>query len=108
MTMRYRRRIVGGSDVGFGQFPWQALVRIGASRCGGALIGRRAVVTAGHCVHRAKAYRVRVFLGEYAIGRQEPLPMEEFGVQVIYRHPYYKFAPQVNNENCHWVFNAGS
>ena len=30
-----RRRVVGGSEAGFGRFPWQALIRIGMSRCGG-------------------------------------------------------------------------
>ena len=29
-----RRRVVGGSGAGFGRFPWQALIRIGTSRCG--------------------------------------------------------------------------
>lgn len=33
-----RRRVVGGADAGFGQFPWQALVYVGRDRCGGALV----------------------------------------------------------------------
>lgn len=45
-------RIVGGTDASFGQFPWQAFVQVGGSRCGGALISSRHVVTAGHCVAR--------------------------------------------------------
>lgn len=45
-------RIVGGADASFGQFPWQAFVQVGGSRCGGALISSRHVVTAGHCVAR--------------------------------------------------------
>ena len=27
-----RRRVVGGSNAGFGRFPWQALIQIGKSR----------------------------------------------------------------------------
>jgi hypothetical protein len=27
-----QRRIVGGDDAGFGNFPWQAYIRIGSSR----------------------------------------------------------------------------
>ncbi len=42
-----RRRIVGGTEAGFGAFPWQAMIRVGSTRCGGALIGRQHVVTAG-------------------------------------------------------------
>ena len=31
------RRVIDGSDAGFGTFPWQALVRIGKAKCGGVL-----------------------------------------------------------------------
>ena len=44
------RRVVGGTEAGFGSFPWMALVRGSTNRCGGALISSRWVVTAGHCV----------------------------------------------------------
>jgi transmembrane protease serine 6 len=47
-----QRRIVGGDEAGFGSFPWQAYIRIGSSRCGGSLVNRFHVVTAGHCVAR--------------------------------------------------------
>ena len=73
-----RRRVVGGANAGFGTFPWQALIRIRASRCGGALVGPRHVVTAGHCVHALGAELksdfpprgVHVFLGEYSLYNQ--------------------------------------
>ncbi len=45
-----QRRIVGGRSAGFGVYPWQALVLNQNSRCGGALVSREHVVTAGHCV----------------------------------------------------------
>jgi len=47
-----QRRIVGGDEAGFGSFPWQAYIRMGSSRCGGSLVNRYHVVTAGHCVAR--------------------------------------------------------
>ena len=92
-----RRRVVGGWDAGFGRFPWQALIRFGNSRCGGALVDNQHVVTAGHCVHSADARTVRVFLGEYSLRRRvEPLPRQEFGVEEIHMHPYYRFTPQAD------------
>eukprot|EP00095_Tigriopus_kingsejongensis_P007951 maker-scaffold756_size101639-snap-gene-0.17 protein:Tk07951 transcript:maker-scaffold756_size101639-snap-gene-0.17-mRNA-1 annotation:"serine proteinase stubble" len=92
-----RRRVVGGSSAGFGQYPWQALVRIGNSRCGGALINKLNVVTAGHCVHEAKARTIRVYLGEYTLyNNLEPLPSQQFGVVDIFAHPHYHFTPQAD------------
>ena len=31
------RRVISGSDAGFGTFPWQALVKVGKAKCGGVL-----------------------------------------------------------------------
>lgn len=50
-------KIVGGGDVKFGEIPWQAAIvkrqyfnqKIS---CGGALINKRWVVTAAHCVYK--------------------------------------------------------
>ncbi|KAJ2938193.1 hypothetical protein O0L34_g18532 [Tuta absoluta] len=112
-----QRRIVGGDDAGFGTFPWQAYIRIGSSRCnmlmsifeligwkqcwiercGGSLISRRHVVTAGHCVARAQPRHVRVTLGDYVINSAaEPLPAYTFGVRTIRVHPLFKFTPQAD------------
>ncbi|XP_040169408.1 uncharacterized protein LOC120903833 isoform X1 [Anopheles arabiensis] len=97
-----QRRIVGGDDAGFGSFPWQAYIRIGSSRsmlsrCGGSLISRRHVVTAGHCVARATPRQVHVTLGDYVINSAvEPLPAYTFGVRTINVHPYFKFTPQAD------------
>ncbi|CAG9573344.1 unnamed protein product [Danaus chrysippus] len=92
-----QRRIVGGDDAGFGTFPWQAYIRIGSSRCGGSLISRRHVVTAGHCVARAQPRHVRVTLGDYVINSAaEPFPAYTFGVRSIKVHPLFKFTPQAD------------
>jgi secreted trypsin-like serine protease len=99
-----RRRVVGGSEAGFGVYPWQALLQIGTSRCGGALVGRQHVITAGHCVHSmAKKFGefpptgIRVYLGEYSLYADvEPLPRQAYSVNRIYMHPFYEFTPQAD------------
>ena len=101
LTPISRRRVVGGDSAGFGTFPWQALIRVKSSRCGGALVGPRHVVTAGHCVNPLgedlPTEGVTVYLGEYYLADDaEPLPTQEFGVEKIHLHPYYEFTPQAD------------
>ncbi|XP_043513072.1 serine proteinase stubble-like isoform X5 [Frieseomelitta varia] len=119
-----QRRIVGGDEAGFGSFPWQvrflcinevesfpashvlnrenvllsqAYIRIGSSRCGGTLVNRFHVVTAGHCVAKASARQVQVTLGDYVVNSAtETLPAYTFGVREIRVHPYFKFTPQAD------------
>jgi len=98
-----RRRVVGGRSAGFGVYPWQALVLNQNSRCGGALVGRQHVVTAGHCVSNYTGIDnkipvgMKVYLGEYnLLTEKEPLPMQKRIVTKVYVHPYYKFSPQAD------------
>jgi len=92
-----QRRIVGGEEAGFGTFPWQAYVRIGSSRCGGSMLNNYYVVTAGHCVARARAEQVKITLGEYSLNSDvEPLTPVKVGVAEIFIHPYFKFTPQAD------------
>ncbi|CAG4983023.1 unnamed protein product [Colias eurytheme] len=68
-------RIAGGMDTELDQFPWTALLKTtfdygdktAAFSCGGSLISRRYVLTAGHCVYEPKASisDVEITLAEY-------------------------------------------
>ncbi|MPD01698.1 Serine protease 48 [Portunus trituberculatus] len=51
------RRIVGGEEASFGEFPWQVSLRqwrhvTFLHKCGAALINRNWVITAAHCVEK--------------------------------------------------------
>ncbi|XP_034830835.1 melanization protease 1-like isoform X1 [Maniola hyperantus] len=69
-------RIIGGKETELDQFPWTVLLKMTFSNdnsiislfnCGGSLISRRYVLTAGHCVFEpgAKLIGVNVTLAEY-------------------------------------------
>ena len=98
--MTAAKRVVGGSEAGFGVYPWIALVRGGQTRCGGALISDKWVVTAGHCVRGydsifSSGYSVS--LGEHTLLQtSEPLPKQKFSVSRVVRHPLYKRTEQAD------------
>ena len=56
-------RIVGGTITSPNEFPWQALLEIGYSMCGGSLIDEEWVLTASHCVEGMTADQATVYLG---------------------------------------------
>jgi hypothetical protein len=47
-----QKRIIGGDQASFGEFPWQAHIRIAGFQCGGVLLNNQYIATAAHCVHR--------------------------------------------------------
>ncbi|XP_063591864.1 uncharacterized protein LOC134768952 [Penaeus indicus] len=50
---QFAKRIIGGNEARFGEFPWQAHIRIIGYQCGGVLINHFFVATAAHCVHKS-------------------------------------------------------
>ncbi|XP_037384508.1 coagulation factor X [Talpa occidentalis] len=55
-------RIVGGQECESGDCPWQALLVNEEKEgfCGGTILSELYVLTAAHCVHQAKRFKVRV------------------------------------------------
>lgn len=74
-------------------------MQVGGSRCGGALISSRHVVTAGHCVARSQhsPASIKVTLGDYILNSDiESLPHEVFSVVEVLLHPNFRFTPQAD------------
>ena len=51
-SSKLQKRIIGGDQAAFGEFPWQAHIRIAGFQCGGVLLNHQYIATAAHCVHR--------------------------------------------------------
>ncbi|NWX32328.1 TMPS5 protease, partial [Notiomystis cincta] len=89
-------RVVGGTDVSPGRWPWQVSVCQGSQhRCGGSVLAPEWILTAAHCVHRYSglpglpfpAPAWQVFAGIVTHSSLKP----EAGVRVreIIPHPLY-------------------
>lgn len=91
------KRIVGGTQASFGEWPWQVSLRQWRSvtflhKCGAALVNSNWAITAAHCVENAQPDQILLRIGEYDLERSdEPYGHVERKVQIIATHP--KFDP---------------
>ncbi|XP_076032015.1 prostasin-like [Oratosquilla oratoria] len=85
-------RIKNGQDARPGEYPWLVSVKIGDGGhiCAGALINKRIVITAAHCINRQRKEDLQVVAGEHNIKSTEPSGTEQvFTVAQVYVHENY-------------------
>ncbi|XP_077562674.1 uncharacterized protein LOC144178589 [Haemaphysalis longicornis] len=98
-------KVVGGKSATFGAWPWQVSVRrtsfFGFSsthRCGGAILNKYWIATAGHCVDDLLLSQIRIRVGEYDFSSVlEPYPYAERGAKKKVVHPKYNFFTYEND-----------
>ncbi|XP_010592341.1 coagulation factor X [Loxodonta africana] len=78
-------RIVGGRDCKEGECPWQALLvnEENEGFCGGTILNEYYILTAAHCLHQAKRFKVRV--GDRNTEKEEGNEMAH-EVEIILKH----------------------
>ncbi|XP_053621535.1 serine proteinase stubble [Plodia interpunctella] len=85
-----QKRIIGGREARFAEFPWQAHVRISEFQCGGVLVSRWYVATAAHCVSRARPRDIAVWLGALDTNAGSDTA-KKLGVVQKILHPYFQY-----------------
>ncbi|XP_015120601.2 complement factor D-like [Diachasma alloeum] len=78
-------RIIGGTDAENGAHPYQiSLLVNGAHNCGGAIIHKRYIVTAAHCVDNRKAESMSIVVGTNVWQK----PGEKYDIEKIISHDF--------------------
>ncbi|XP_057634737.1 ovochymase-2 [Chionomys nivalis] len=90
-------RIVGGSQVEKGSFPWQVSLKQKQKHvCGGTIISSQWVITAAHCMaNRNIALTLNVTAGEHDLSQVEP-GEQTLAIETIIIHPQFSIRRPMN------------
>ena len=77
-------RILNREIAGVDTWSWATSLKIGRNLCGGAIISDSYILTAAHCVRRARPSDITVYIGSIYIFQGEPRRVSR-----IYSHPHY-------------------
>lgn len=82
-------KVVGGNDTYDGEFPWTVSVRRNDHHhCGGALVSKRWVLTAAHCVQSRQPSAFVIRIGEYDLIRPDH-HSKDYAVEKVIIHDNY-------------------
>ncbi|XP_012254493.2 CLIP domain-containing serine protease 14D-like [Athalia rosae] len=93
-------KIIGGTKTAVFEFPWMALIAYDAGsglpefRCGGSLITKKHILTAGHCVATLPPdlRLVGVRLGEYDLSKEKDCDTDIDGFEINCAEDYQDFS----------------
>ncbi|XP_032751786.1 ovochymase-2 [Rattus rattus] len=90
-------RIVGGSQVKKGSYPWQVSLKQKQKHiCGGTIISSQWVITAAHCMaNRNIALTLNVTAGEHDLSQAEP-GEQTLAIETIIIHPQFSTKKPMN------------
>ncbi len=85
---RVESKIVGGVEAGQGEFPFIVSLQNGSHFCGGSLIKKNWVLTAGHCANESDA-PARIVIGLQ--DQRDQSKAEVFTAEKVIRNPGYDY-----------------
>ncbi|CAH6792909.1 Ovch2 [Phodopus roborovskii] len=90
-------RIVGGSQVTKGSYPWQVSLKQKQRHvCGGTIVSSQWVITAAHCMaNRNIALTLNVTAGEHDLSQAEP-EEQTLAIETIIIHPQFSTRKPMN------------
>ncbi|KAF7399196.1 hypothetical protein HZH68_007788 [Vespula germanica] len=94
-----KSKIIGGNKTGVFDYPWMALLAYSTGRsnpefrCGGSLITKRYILTAGHCVSSLpdELKLIGVRIGEHDLSTERDCDKDENGIEVACAERYQDY-----------------